>query len=52
MMKYTAPTYTCLEVHKKMRNMGMSLGECTGIVHIAQEAHKIIPPNSRELKIN
>ncbi len=51
MMKCTAPMHTCLEMHKKMRNMGMSVGECTGIVHIAQETHKIIPPNSRELKI-
>ena len=40
-----------LEVHKKMRNLGRSVGECTGIVHIAQEMHKIIPPNSRELKV-
>jgi len=34
-----------------MRNLGMSVGICTGIVHIAQETHKIISPNSRELKV-
>jgi len=34
MMKYTAPMHTCLEVHKKMSNLGISAGECTGIVHI------------------
>jgi ATP-dependent DNA helicase RecG len=50
-MKCTAPMYTCLEVHKKMRNLGMLVGECTGIVHIVQETHKIILPNSRELKV-
>lgn len=50
-MKCTAPMHTCLELHKKMGILGMLVGECTDIVHIAQETHKIIPPNSRELKI-
>ena len=47
----TAPMHTYRGVHKKMRNLDMSVGKCTGIVHIAQEMHKIIPPNSRELKV-
>ncbi|MBA7588113.1 hypothetical protein ES708_30163 [subsurface metagenome] len=49
-MKMHSTYVHLLEVHKKMRNLGRLVGECTGIVHIAQETHKIILPNSRELK--
>lgn len=50
MMKCTAPMHTCLEMHKEMRYLGMSVRECTGIVHIAQETHKIIPPGFKGIK--
>lgn len=36
----SSPMHTCQGMHKKMGDLGMSVGECTGIVHAAQRMRK------------
>ena len=46
----TITLHTCKGVHKKAMELCIGAGG-TCIVHVVQEAHKTIPPNSRKLEI-
>ena len=53
--EHPSPMHTCQGLRKKVGNLGMSVGKCTGIVHAAQGTHKkskhlCKPSTEKELK--